>query len=77
METQECDTLDQLDPETKNLHALKVISKKLHEVSRALKGCQEVTGKLGQAIDCIAKNYAVLQAERIAEQLDIENETTK
>ena len=70
METQECDT-----PETKNLHALKVISKKLHEVSRALKGCQEVTGKLALALDIVTKNYA-LQVERTAEQLDIENETT-
>lgn len=62
--------------ETKNVHALKVISKKLHEVERALKGCQEVTGKLALALDIVTKNYANLKVESINEQLDIENETT-
>jgi hypothetical protein len=52
--------------ETKNVHALKVISKKLHEVERALKGCQDVTGKLALALDIVTKNYA-LQVERINE----------
>ena len=54
--------------ETKNLHALKVISKKLHEVS-------EVTGRLCQAVDIIAKNYAI-DEERSRLLMDIENETT-
>ena len=66
-----------METQTKNLHALKVISKKLHEVERALKGCIEVTGKLALALDIVTKNYAILlKAERIVEQLDIENETT-
>ena len=70
MDIQECNVLDQSDPETKNLNALKVVSEKLHEVERALKGCLEVTGKLAQAVDIIARNYAVLKVERIAEQLE-------
>jgi hypothetical protein len=66
--------MDTQDPEMKNLNALKIISGKLNEVSKALKGCQEVTGKLAQAVDIIAKRYP-LYVESINEQLDIENET--
>ena len=64
-----------METQTKNLHALKVISKKLREVERALKGCQEVTGKLSLAIDIIAKNCAI-DEERSRLLMDIENETT-
>ena len=60
---EESSVFDQLDPETKNLHALKVVSIKLGEVSKALKGCQEVTDKLAKVVDCVAKAYAIDQVK--------------
>lgn len=67
---EECSVLDQLDPEMKNLHALKAVSHKLKEVSEALKGCQKVTDKLIQVVEAIAKSCAISQVESIAERLE-------
>lgn len=61
---EECNDFDQLDP-TKNLHALKAISIKLSEVSKALQQCQRVTQQLSQALDLVAKRYAFLHAQGI------------
>jgi hypothetical protein len=42
---------------------------KIKEVSEALNQCQLLTDKLTRAVDDIAKSYAILQVERINEQL--------
>lgn len=76
MDAQECNIFAQLDPEVKNLTELKVVSKKLGEVSKALNQLQLFTDTLAQAVNIIAKNYAFSQIERINENLHIENETT-
>lgn len=60
---------DQMDAKALNLIALKKIGKKLVDVSTALIQIQLVTGKLAQAVDIVAKRYAVLQAEGIDKQL--------
>ncbi|MEA3427698.1 MAG: hypothetical protein U9Q84_00465 [Thermodesulfobacteriota bacterium] len=69
MDAQDCNILDQLDPDTKNLNALQAVTVKLAEVSTALKRCQEITEKLSQAVDIVSKNYAFSQIERIGEHL--------
>lgn len=74
IKNQECKKADQLDPESRNLIALKKVSEKLVEVSKALKQREALTSKLGQAIDIVAKSYAVLQVERIDEQLHSKDE---
>ncbi len=66
---QECKKADQLDPEAINLIALKKVSEKLVEVTQALGQLQLLTDKLAQAVDIVAKKYAVLQAEGIDKQL--------
>ena len=67
---EECSVFDQLDPETKNLYALKAVSVKLCEVSKALQQCQKITQQLAQAVDVVAKRCAILQVERITEQTE-------
>lgn len=67
---EECKRTGQLDPGTRNLVALQTVSAKLCDVTKALNQLQLLTGKLSQAIDIVAKRYAVLQVERIDEQLD-------
>ena len=59
-----------MDTHTRNLALLQKIGPKLAEISKALKGCQEATGKLSEIVDAVAKSYAVLQVESVSEQLE-------
>ncbi len=71
---EECKRTVQLDPESRNLVGLKAVSDRLGEVSEALNQCQLLTNKLIQAVDGIAKSYAILHVERVDEQLHNKHE---
>jgi hypothetical protein len=66
---QECKKTEQLDPDSRNLIALKKVSEKLGEVSKSLKGCQEVTDRLVLIVNAVSKSYALQVVKGIDERL--------